>query len=166
MTSAPTIERILPHRYPMLLIDRLVEFIAGEKLTAHRRVAGDEPWYESCDGPADRAYPPLLLLESWCQAAGLLAASEDEGGMSAQAMLLGAVTNVTFYGRVLPGDLVAHHVRLVRALGDVTVLEGDATVGNRLALSVGQVVIAIRPIGDLSSTASPLSGTTESSSSA
>ncbi|HET8680773.1 MAG TPA: beta-hydroxyacyl-ACP dehydratase [Micromonosporaceae bacterium] len=158
------IKRVLPHRYPMLLVDRVVEVEPGVRLTARKAVSGNEPWYRDLadDTPATGyAYPPTLLVESWCQAAGLLAASDpagppdpasDPAGLDAPAgrvLLIGAMTGIRFTAEVFPGDLVEHRVRLVRSVGDTAIFEGESLVDGRTVLEVERVVVAMRPAAEL-----------------
>jgi 3-hydroxyacyl-[acyl-carrier-protein] dehydratase len=144
----------LPHRHPMLLVDRVTEVAPGERLVAVKAVAGNEPWYRSLpdDAPAAAyAYPPSLLVESWCQAAGVLATWDrpNPDVLAGDVMLFGSVSEVAFGAPVLPGTVVEHHVRLVRALGDTLVFEGESLAGADRVLTVGQVLMAMRPADSL-----------------
>ena len=143
------LKRVLPHRHPMLLLDRVTELVPGERLTAIKAIAGNEPWYRDLAddaGPDAYAYPEVLLLESWCQAAGVLATWEHPNPdvLSGDVMLFGSLSTVTFGAPVLPGSVVEHRVRLVRALGDTLVFEGESFVGDRRVLTVEQVLMAMR----------------------
>jgi len=182
------IKRVLPHRYPMLLVDRVVEIEPGIRLTARKAVSGNEPWYRDLadDTPATGyAYPPTLLVESWCQAAGLLAASEPTwdlagdptneppGGLTGEpprnpasgldrqdvptgrVLLIGAITGIRFTGDVFPGDLVEHRVRLVRSVGDTAIFEGESLVDGRTVVEVERVVVALRPAAELAGATQP-----------
>jgi 3-hydroxyacyl-[acyl-carrier-protein] dehydratase len=141
------IHGILPHRYPMLLVDRVDEIVAGERLEARKAVTGNEPWY--AEKPEDFRYPEVLLLESWCQAAGVLATADDPNPdvLSGQVMLFGGVSDVEYRGTVLPGDVLRHKVRLIRTVGDTMIFEGESLVDDQTVLSVGRATIALRPAG-------------------
>jgi 3-hydroxyacyl-[acyl-carrier-protein] dehydratase len=145
MIGIDEIKRILPHRYPMLLVDRVTEIVPGERLTALKAVTVNEPWYAGGDG--GDAYPSVLVIESWCQAAGVLASWETRQPdvLSGQVMLFGSMADIHLQGRVLPGDVLTHRVRLVRSLTDAAVVEGESLVGDRTVLHVGRVVMALRP---------------------
>lgn len=150
MIEISEIKQILPHRYPMLLLDRITEVIPGDRLTALKAVTCNEPWYQAlADGATleGHAYPPVLLIESWCQAAGVLAAwhQRNPDVLAGKVMLFGGITGIRFHGRVLPSDVLEHTVRLVRALSDTAVLEGETLVGSSAVLEVGRVVMALRP---------------------
>lgn len=150
MLSAARIAEILPHRFPMLLVDRVTELEPGRGLTALKAVTVNEPWYREL--PAGHGYPAVLLIESWCQAAGVLAAwdSPNPDVLSGQVMLFGSMSGIRFHGEVLPGDVVEHHVRLVRALSDTVIFEGESLVAGRRVLEAERVVMAMRPAEVLS----------------
>jgi 3-hydroxyacyl-[acyl-carrier-protein] dehydratase len=150
MIDLPEIKRVLPHRYPMLLIDRVVEIEGRERLTAIKAVSGNEPWYRALgDARTDEehAYPQPLLVESFGQAAAVLAAWDQRNPdvLAGQVMLFGSMTGVRFHGRVLPGDVLEHRVRAVRYLSDAAIFEGETLVGSSPVLEVERVVMAMRP---------------------
>ncbi|QTR04504.1 3-hydroxyacyl-ACP dehydratase, partial [Saccharothrix algeriensis] len=101
---------------------------------------------------ADPAYPKVLLVESWCQSAGVLVAWADPNPdvLSGQVMLFGSMADIEFLAPVLPGSVLEHRVRLVRALSDTVIFEGEALVDGETVLRVGRVVMAMRPAGELS----------------
>jgi 3-hydroxyacyl-[acyl-carrier-protein] dehydratase len=130
------IRGVLPHRFPMLLLDRVDDLEPGVRLTARKAVSGNEPCYRDASGDA---YPPMLLVESWCQAAGVLAVLADPG----RVLLLGALGGVRFHGGVYPGDVVEHRVALDRSTGDRAILSGQSLVDGRVVLDVDRAVVAI-----------------------
>ncbi len=156
MVGIDEIARRLPHRHPMLLIDEVTELVPGERLIARKAVTASEPWFRrdpngSNGGPIH--FPPVLLLESLCQAATLLAVwdAPTSGLMRGKAMLLGSLSDATFHASVTPGSLIHHHVSLSRDLGDNFLVGGTSLVEDRLVLSVKQVLVALRPSRTLSS---------------
>ncbi|GGQ06520.1 3-hydroxyacyl-ACP dehydratase FabZ family protein [Streptosporangium pseudovulgare] len=146
------IKRVLPHRYPMLLVDRVTDLVPGVGLTAYKAVTANEPWYRDLADDADPAYPRTLLVESWCQAAGVLVAWAEPNPdvLSGQVMLFGGMADIEFSAPVLPGDVLEHRVRLMRALSDTVLFEGESLVGGEPVLRVGRVVMAMRPAEELS----------------
>lgn len=136
------IRRLLPHRYPMLLVDRIERWHQGKSLSALKAVTVNEPWTET----SGDTFPPVLLIESWCQAAGILAGdgAANPDVRTGQVVLLGMLKDVWLHGPVRPGDLVRHRVRLLRSAGDTAILAGEAAVEGRLVLRVGQAVTALR----------------------
>jgi 3-hydroxyacyl-[acyl-carrier-protein] dehydratase len=138
---------ILPHRYPMLLLDRVDEIVAGERLRARKAVTLNEPWYSDLPTSADHAYPWVLLVESWGQAAGILAAGDESNPdlRAGMVMLFGSISDARVHGPVLPGDVIEHEVRLMRMFNDTMILEGESRVDGRPVLEVGRAVMALRP---------------------
>ncbi|GAB3237989.1 3-hydroxyacyl-ACP dehydratase FabZ [Glycomyces halotolerans] len=139
---------VLPHRYPMLLVDRVTEAEPGRGLTALKAVTGNEPWYA---GGEATAYPTVLLIESWCQAAGVLVARDepDPSVLDGKVMLFGGMSGVEVRGDAVPGDVLTHRVELLRDLGDTVLCGGDTTVDGRCVLSVDRIVMAMRPAEEL-----------------
>ncbi|GAA2801020.1 beta-hydroxyacyl-ACP dehydratase [Kitasatospora sp. CM 4170] len=147
MIGLDGIARLLPRRRPMLLVDRIVEAVPGERITAVKAVTGNEPCYLGLPfgTPAERlAYPPALLVESWGQTAGLLA-SMAAGDAPEAVMLLGGVSDVRFHRPVHPGVVLEHRIRVALAMNDTTVFEGETLVDGEPVLSVGRMTIAYRP---------------------
>ena len=118
------LKKLLPHRYPMLLLDRVTHVLPGESLTAIMAVGRNEPWYQDLPPSADERdhdYPAVLAVESWCQAAaalGALSATTPPGeAAAARIPLLAGLADVSLYGCARPGDVVEHRVRIVRNFG-------------------------------------------------
>lgn len=152
------IRAVLPHRHPMLLVDRVLHLEPGVGLRAIKAVTASEPWYAALDqdparpvtGP-DYAYPHALLVESWCQAAGVLAtwARPHPDVRTGRVMLFGAISAITFGAPVLPGDVLEHRVVLDREVGDTVIFSGSALVDGTPVMTVGRVVVAFRPAESL-----------------
>lgn len=154
MLTISAIKKVLPHRYPMLLVDRVDELVPGERLVAVKAVTCNEPWYQDLAedaGDEEHAYPQTLLVESWCQAAGVLAAWDKPNPdvMSGQVMLFGSISDVVLHRPVLPGEVLEHRVRLVRALSDTVIFEGECLSAGETVMEVGRVVMAMRPAEEL-----------------
>ncbi|MDI5962457.1 hotdog domain-containing protein [Streptomyces sp. SL13] len=147
--DAAEIKRSLPHRYPMLLVDRVLELVPGESLVAIKAVTCNEPWYSALDDAATVegfGYPPTLLVESWGQAAGLLALRPGADTRTAgQVMLAGAMSGVEFLRPVHPGEVLEHRVRVVRAVSDAVIFEGESLVDGEVVMRLSHMVMAFRP---------------------
>lgn len=151
MISTTRLKETLPHRYPMLLVDRVTEIDPGVSLTAVKAVTCNEPWYAEVSDDADHAYPVSLLVESWCQSAGVLAtweriSAEEREGL---VMLFGSISGIEVHGRALPGSLIEHRVRHVRSVGTTLIFEGESLLDGEPLLTIGSIVITMRPGGDL-----------------
>ncbi|MBX7553609.1 beta-hydroxyacyl-ACP dehydratase [Streptomyces sp. tea 10] len=144
----------LPHRFPMLLVDRLTEVVPGERLVALKAVSCNEPWYEK-QGPdsaeEDFAYPSSLLVESWCQAAGVLATWDEPNPdvLKGRVMLFGGMTGVEFHRPVLPGEVLTHRVRQSHLIDDNVLFEGESLSGDETVMTVERIVMAFRPASAL-----------------
>jgi 3-hydroxyacyl-[acyl-carrier-protein] dehydratase len=154
MTGLAGIQRIIPHRYPLLLVDRVTGREAGTWLTAVKAVTAAESCY--ADVPADSpveayAYPTGLLIESWAQSGVLLAVWDrpNPDVLAGAVELAGGIRNIRFHWPVYPGDLVEHRARLVKTLGQTAILEGESRVGTELVMQVGQFVLALRSVNEL-----------------
>ncbi|HEX5116362.1 MAG TPA: 3-hydroxyacyl-ACP dehydratase FabZ family protein [Pseudonocardiaceae bacterium] len=137
----------LPHRCPMLLVDQLIEFVPGEHLTGVKAVTASEPWFRTILPGEPVVFPPGLLIESWCQAAALLAVwdAPHPSVLDGEMPLLGSLSDVTFDGSVEPGSVVLHHARLIRDFGNTLIFRGTSTVDDRTVLRVGRMFMVIRP---------------------
>lgn len=146
------IKALLPHRFPILLVDRVDEVVPGHSLVATKNVTVNEPCYAKLPAAAtDHAYPVPLLVESWCQAAGVLAVYDrpNPDVLTGQVTLFGTITDLELGAVVRPGDVLRHHVRAQKILSDAAVLEGETLVGDTTVMRVGQVVIVLRPATEL-----------------
>jgi 3-hydroxyacyl-[acyl-carrier-protein] dehydratase len=145
------IKRLLPHRYPMLLVDRILDAVPGESLVATKAVTANEPWYAGLPDGSDHAYPATLLAESWCQAAGVLICLGEPNPdvLVGKVTLFGSISGLLLLRPVYPGDLVRHEVKLVRAVSDAAVLTGGASVDGVPVMHVGSIIIALRAAADL-----------------
>jgi 3-hydroxyacyl-[acyl-carrier-protein] dehydratase len=149
MTGVGEIRRIIPHRYPILLVDRVSDVVPGERLTAHKAVTAAEPCYELIEDdapPEAYAYPISLLIESWAQAAVLLVCWQrpNPNVLAGKVELASGMRKVDLVEPVWPGDRLDHHVEIVRTVDDAAIIAGHSTVEGRTVLRVGQFVAAMR----------------------
>lgn len=148
MIGPAEIRRIIPHRYPVLLVDRVTAVEPGVRLVALKAVSGREPCYAAMPEDADHAYPIGLLLESWAQSAVLLARWDNPNPdvLADKVELITGIRDVAFPRPVYPGDVVEHHVELVRGLDDAAILAGHSTVGGVRVLEIGSFTMARRGV--------------------
>ncbi len=93
---------ILPHRYPFMLLDRVVELIPGSHIKAYKNVTFNEPFFQG-HFPGLPIMPGVLILEALAQAASLLGVSEHEDKDN-KLFLFTGLDNVKFRKQVVPGD--------------------------------------------------------------
>ncbi len=125
----------LPHRYPFLLIDRVLRVEPGHSLTGLKNVSFNEPFFEG-HFPQRPVMPGVLILESLAQATGILAFKTEQERPDHQSMYyLVGVDNARFKRPVEPGDQLIVEVSLERIRRGVGKFIGEARVDGQLAAS-------------------------------
>lgn len=95
--------KLLPHRFPFVLVDRVVECVPGEIIRAYKNVTFNEPWFQG-HFPGAPIMPGVLILEAMAQTGGLLAASGLEDALENKLFLFTGLEHVKFRRQVIPGD--------------------------------------------------------------
>lgn len=95
--------KLLPHRFPFVLVDRVVECVPGEIIRAYKNVTFNEPWFQG-HFPGAPLMPGVLILEAMAQTGGLLAASGLEDALENKLFLFTGLEHVKFRRQVIPGD--------------------------------------------------------------
>lgn len=129
------IRELLPHRYPFLFLDRVVEFESGKRIVCIKNVTANEPYFEG-HFPSRPVMPGVLLIEAMAQAGGVL--SHLSRGTSYQSGLsyLVKVDGARFSRMVGPGDRVELLVTIKRAIRNMVLYEGIARVdGEEVAVA-------------------------------
>lgn len=125
----------LPHRYPFLLIDRVIGMESGESLTAIKNVTANESFFQG-HFPERPVMPGVLILEAMAQAGAVLAyKSTNTHPSSGVLYYFAGIDNARFRRVVEPGDQLRLEVKVVRSKRDIWKLEGKAYVGDELACS-------------------------------
>jgi 3-hydroxyacyl-[acyl-carrier-protein] dehydratase len=122
----------LPHRYPFLLVDRVVELVKGERIHAYKNVTVNEEFFLG-HFPGNPVMPGVLQLEAMAQAGGLLAHESAHFDPAVKVVYLMAFDKVKFRRVVVPGDRLDLHVRVERHKGAIWKLAGEAKVEGQLA---------------------------------
>ncbi|MCH8504395.1 MAG: 3-hydroxyacyl-ACP dehydratase FabZ [Ectothiorhodospiraceae bacterium] len=137
----------LPHRYPVLMVDRVLEMVAGESIVAVKNVTINEPFFNG-HFPQRPVMPGVLLLEALAQAGGLLA-FETEGQAPEGNLIFYLVgfDKARFKRPVEPGDQVRLEVRIVRRKRGIWVFEGQATVDGQVAAEA-EVMCTMRDLSN------------------
>lgn len=128
------IRNLLPHRYPFLLIDRIIGLQPGESITAIKNVTFNEPFFQG-HFPGRPIMPGVLIIESMAQAGGILYYMSLEGVEAGQLFYLVAVDEARFRRPVLPGDQLRTDVRVVRKRRSMWRFECSASVDGEQAVS-------------------------------
>jgi 3-hydroxyacyl-[acyl-carrier-protein] dehydratase len=131
MLMLEEIKRRLPHRYPFLLVDRVLEIEEGQRCKALKNVTGNELFFQG-HFPGYPVFPGVLIVEAMAQAAGL-AAYTLEPNPEQRWVLFAGIDKARFKRPVVPGDqLIIEVERVTHRLG-LYVFKGKATVSGELA---------------------------------
>jgi 3-hydroxyacyl-[acyl-carrier-protein] dehydratase len=118
---------LLPHRYPFLLIDRVVELEQGKSLTAIKNVSINEPFFQG-HFPGQPVMPGVLILEAMAQATGLLAFAEMGDAHKTKLYVLVGIDKARFRGQVLPGDQLVLNISQKRNMRGIGMYQCQALV--------------------------------------
>ena len=142
MLDITAIERILPHRYPFLLVDRVDE-ISEDRIVARKLVSRNEPFFDG-HFPGHPVMPGVLIIEALAQAGALLAARTAAFDPATQVVYFMAIDNAKFRKPVIPGDVLTLEVVPLRKGGRIWKLRGEAKVGDAL-VAEAELMASIQP---------------------
>jgi 3-hydroxyacyl-[acyl-carrier-protein] dehydratase len=126
------IQRIIPHRYPFLLIDKVRDVVLHEGCVGIKNITYNEPQFQG-HFPGMPIFPGVMIIEAMAQTSGVLVGlSMDLVDKNANVFFMG-VDGVKFRRKVVPGDVLELHVKALRGGGRVWKFEGRAMVGDELA---------------------------------
>ena len=131
MESLQEILNILPHRYPFLLVDRIVEVVPGKRLLAIKNVSFNEPHFMG-HFPDHPVMPGVLILEAMAQAGALLAGKTDPASVCSRLVYFMTIDKVRFRKPVIPGDQLRLELTLLKRRRDIWRFAGKAYVGDML----------------------------------
>jgi 3-hydroxyacyl-[acyl-carrier-protein] dehydratase len=124
------IKTLLPHRAPMLLVEKLADIVPQESATGYKAVSINEPWFMG-HFPERSLMPGVLIVEAMAQTAGALVIYSLKGKASSSVYFL-TIEQARFRKPVVPGDLLRMPVKKLRRRGPVWKFEGQAFVGDDL----------------------------------
>lgn len=130
MLTIRDIERLIPHRYPFLLVDRVVEAEAGKRIIAIKNVTANE-WFFQGHFPGFPIMPGVLIIEALAQTGAVLLLSEAEA--KGQIPLFAGIDDCRFRQQVVPGDTLTLEVELTARRGPVGKGRARATVDGKVA---------------------------------
>jgi 3-hydroxyacyl-[acyl-carrier-protein] dehydratase len=134
MMDVVEIQKILPHRYPLLLIDRVTDIVNNEKLLGFKNVSIGEQVFEG-HFPGHPIYPGVMILEGMAQAGGILAfksmdMTEEEA--AEKVVYFMSIDKAKFRNPVRPGDRLEYEISVIKHKGAIWVLQGKAFVDGNL----------------------------------
>lgn len=139
MLDIKEIEKIIPQRPPFLMIDKVEEYVPGEKAIAYKNVNINE-WYFQGHFPENPIMPGVLITEALAQTGAVAILSMEENkGMNA---LFGGIDKMRFKKIVIPGDVLKLEVKIIKKKGPIGVGEAVATVNGKI-VAKGELTFAI-----------------------
>ncbi|MDF1821417.1 MAG: 3-hydroxyacyl-ACP dehydratase FabZ [Alcanivoracaceae bacterium] len=134
------IREYLPHRYPFLLIDRIIDLQPGEQATALKNVSVNEPFFTG-HFPDEPIMPGVLIIEAMAQTAGILGfITQGKRPSDGYIYLLCGVDNTRFKRQVVPGDQLELTARLVAVKRNILKFSGEGRVDGQLVASADFLV--------------------------
>ncbi|HHU56317.1 MAG TPA: 3-hydroxyacyl-ACP dehydratase FabZ [Acholeplasmataceae bacterium] len=139
LLTSNEIQKILPHRYPFLLIDRVDELEVGKRAVGVKCVSANEAHFMG-HFPQKHVMPGVLIIEALAQvgAVSLLTAEENKGKLA----LFAGIKNAKFRRQVIPGDVLHLEAELIKQKGSIGISKGIARVNGEIACEC-EIIFAI-----------------------
>ncbi len=125
------IMEFLPHRYPFILVDRIVEIVPNERIVGLKNVTINEPFFQG-HFPGAPVMPGVLMVEAMAQTGAVLAISSLPAEEHGKLMYFMGIDKARFRKPVVPGDQVIMEVEVIRRRGKTLKLSGNARVDHDL----------------------------------
>ena len=124
------IKRLIPHRYPFLLIDKVIDIVKNESATGIKNVTVNEPYFLG-HFPTTQVVPRVLQIESLAQTAGVLVAISLNISDSSALVLLTTIDNAKFRRPVTPGDVMSLSITVQKMRNKLWKFEGEVIVNSQ-----------------------------------
>ena len=121
------LQKLLPHRYPFLLVDRVTEFEANKRILGIKNVTINEPFFQG-HFPGHPVMPGVLVIEALAQTGGILTQLSHQTDSSGKLFYLVKIDNAKFSRMVVPGDQLSLEVELKRTIRNMALYQGIARV--------------------------------------
>lgn len=135
MIDIVEIQKILPHRFPFLLIDRVTSVIEGEAVEAYKNVTISEQIFQG-HFPGHPIYPGVMIIEGMAQAGGVLSfqsmSANNQEEINDKVVYFMSIDKAKFRKPVVPGDKLVYRLKVLRNKGNIWVLQGEAFVDEAL----------------------------------
>jgi len=139
MLDVEGIRSVLPHRYPFLLVDKILDIVPGKSAKGLKNVTINEEFFEG-HFPGHAVMPGVLVIEAMAQVGGvlLLSMTANEGKLA----YFGGMDRVRFRRPVLPGDTIISEVEMLGQRGNIGKVRAVASVGNQI-VAEGELIFAL-----------------------
>ena len=124
--------RLLPHRYPFILVDRVLDVTPGESIRALKNVTINEPFFQG-HFPVEPVMPGVLIMEGLAQAGAILAYLTDTDKIGKGLVYFAGMDKVRFRRKVVPGDQLIYELTILKRKSKLFKLAGKAYVEGKLA---------------------------------
>ena len=141
--EAKEIHELLLHRYPILLVDRILKMEEGERVVGMKNFTVNEPYFQG-HFPANPVVPGTVLIESMAQVGAIFVASSDPATRGSLPYLVG-LDRVRFRRPVLPGDQVIHDLELLRRKRELWKVKGIAKVNGKIVMEAILLAVLLPP---------------------
>jgi beta-hydroxyacyl-ACP dehydratase FabZ len=151
MLEFKEIQELLPHRYPFLLVDRILEIEEGKRVVGIKNVTINEPFFVG-HFPGYPIMPGVLVLEAMAQVGGILLLRTLGGQGSKRVIFFTGIDRARFRRPVVPGDQLRFTIEMLQLRRQVCRMRGDATVDGKLVAEaeMGCMVVERTPEADAS----------------
>ncbi|WP_239255175.1 3-hydroxyacyl-ACP dehydratase FabZ [Listeria ilorinensis] len=144
MLDVKKIKEILPHRYPFLLVDRVIEVEPGKRAVALKNVSANEPFFNG-HFPEYPVMPGVLIIEALAQTCGI-AINQSEENQNKIGLFAG-INNCRFKRQVIPGDQLKLEAEITRLRGALAKAQVKATVDGEVACEA-EIMVALSEVED------------------
>ena len=144
MMNLEEIKKILPHRYPFLLVDRVLEVQKGKFCKALKNVSGNEEVFQG-HFPSQAILPGVMIIEALAQTAGIVIHSGKEDASSSEIVFFAGIDKAKFRIPVVPGDQLVLETSLTNQRKNFWVFEGKANVEQKLAAQA-EIKLMLQPV--------------------
>ena len=144
MMNLEEIKKILPHRYPFLLVDRVLEVKKGKYCKALKNISGNEEVFQG-HFPSQAVLPGVMIIEALAQTAGIVIHSGKENASSREIVFFAGIDKAKFRIPVVPGDQLVLETNLINQRRNFWVFVGKASVDNKLAAQA-EIKLMLQPV--------------------
>jgi len=124
--------KILPHRYPFVLVDRILEIELGNSIKGLKNVTINEPFFPG-HFPSEPVMPGVLIMEGMAQVGAILAYLTEKEKIGNSLVYFAGMDGVRFRRKVVPGDQIIYQINILKRKSKLLKIEGKAFVDDKLA---------------------------------